>query len=143
MAAEAEAEAAAIAADEAEKELTRKALKQKAGGEVAFQNMLIESRQIADELGIYATLEKKGLASDPDIIGMLHDIKNKTAEGILKPGTPPIVTKDPLEEMEEIKQSDAFKQKFHPKHKETMERFMQLNQEIANKGLAPKRPQGG
>lgn len=143
MAAEAQAEADAIAADEVEKETVRKALKVKYGGEVAYQNKVVEARQVADSLGIYQTLEKKGLASDPEIIGMLTDIAEKTAEGVLTKDTPPVTVKNPLEEMEEIKQSDAFKQKFHPKHKETMERFMQLNQEIANKGLAPKRPQGG
>lgn len=143
MAAEAQAEADAIANEDAEKETIRKALKQKWGGEVAYQNKLIEARQIADKLGIYATLERKGLISDPDIIGMLVDIASKTTESILLPDTPPPPEKKPLEEMEEIKASDAFKQKFHPKHKETIKRFMELNQIIANEGLAPKRPQGG
>lgn len=143
MVAEAAQENADIEAEEVEKETTRKALKQKAGGEVAYQNMLVEARQVADSLGIYQTLEKKGLASDPDIISMLVGIAEKTAEGVITSDTPPIPVKSPLEELEEIKVSDAFKQKFHPKHKDIMVRYMQLNQEIANKGIAPQRIQGG
>lgn len=143
MAVEAEEKATAIETEETEKETVRKALKQKWGGEVAYQNKLIEARQVADSLGIYQTLEKKGLTSDPEIIGMLVGIAEKTAEGVLTKDAPLITVKDPLQEMEEIKASDAFKQRFHPKHKETMVRFMQLNQIIANKGLAPKRIQGG
>ena len=136
-------EAADAETEEASKEAVRKALKQKVGGEVAYQNMIIDARRVADELGIYQTLEKKGLASDPEIIIMLETIKNKTAEGVIAPSTPLQPTKSLQEELEEIKKSEAFNQKFHSKHKETMVRFMQLNQEIANKGLAPKRIQGG
>jgi len=83
------------------------------------------------------------LASDPDIISMLDTIRERTAEGVITKGTPPVPVKSPLEELEEIKKSEAFLKKFHPKHKETMTRFMQLNQEIANKGLGPKRVRGG
>lgn len=143
MVAEAAQQTAEIEAEEAEKEIVRKALKQKAGGEVAYQNMLIDARQVADDLGIYQTLEKKGLASDPDIISMLVGIKEKTTEGVITPDTPPEPVKSPLEEMEEIKKSEAFKQKFHKDHKSVMIRFMQLNQIIANKGIGPKRIQGG
>jgi len=143
MAIEAEQKAADAEEKEVEIETIRKALVQKYGGEVAYQNKMVEARQVADSLGIYQTLEKKGLTSDSEIIGMLTDIAEKTAEGVLTKDTEPVTVKDPLEEMEEIKASDAFKQKFHPKHKDIMVRFMQLNQEIASKGLAPKRRQGG
>ena len=136
-------ETADAEAEEIEKESIRKALKQKWGGEVAYQNKIVDARRIADELGIFQVLEKKGLTSDPEIIVMLDTIANKTAEGVISPPTPPPPTKSLQEELEEIKKSEAFNQKFHPKHKETMVRFMQLNQEIANKGLAPKRFQGG
>ena len=136
-------EATDAEAEEAEKESVRKALKQKWGGEVAYQNKIIDARRIADELGIFQILEKKGLASDPEIIVMLDMIANRTAEGVITPPTLSPPTKSLQEELEEIKKSKAFLERFDPKHKETMVRFMQLNQEIANKGLAPKRPQGG
>ena len=141
QAAEVQAEEEAVATDEAEKEVTRKALIVKYGGEVAYQSKVVEARQIADDLGIYQILEKKGLTSDPEIIGMLTDIAEKVAEGVLSKDTPPEPKKNLLEELAEIKQSEAFKVKFHPKHKEIMVRFMALNQEIANQGLAPKRIQ--
>ena len=38
----------------------------------------------------------------------------------------------PEDEMEEIKASKEFIERFHPKHKETMARFMELNKIIAN-----------
>lgn len=132
MAAEAEHEEAEVATSEAEKETIRKALKQKWGGEVAYQNKLVDARRIADELGIYQTLEKKGLASDPEIIGMLDTIRERTAEGIITKDTPPVLTKSPINEMEELKKTEAFTKKFDPKHKETMTRFMELNRIIAN-----------
>lgn len=144
MAAEAEAEATAVQAAETEKETIRKALVTKAGGEVAYQTMMVEARQVADELGIYTTLEKKGLASDPEIIGMLQEIKNRTKEGtILKDSTPESSIKEPMAELEEIKKSDAFKKRLHPQHKAVMKRFMELNMIIANSENAPKRVQDG
>lgn len=144
MAANAEAEETELATAEADKETVRKALVQKYGGEVAYTEKVTDARRIADELGIYATLEKYGLASNPEIIGMLTDIAAKTVEGVLTPDTPPTASaRNPVEELEEIKASDAFKERFHPQHKEIMKRYMELNQIIANSGLAPKRIQGG
>lgn len=118
-------------------------LTKKYGGEVGFKNKMIEARSMADELGIYKTLEAKGIASDPEIIQMLVNMKERTAEGVITPPTPPQPNKNPVEELEEIKKSEAFTKRFHPQHKAVMQRFMELNQIIANSGLAPKRIQGG
>lgn len=142
MAAEADAEATALETSEADKETIRKALVTKAGGEVAYQNMMVEAREIADELGIYTTLEKKGLASDPEIIGMLQEIKNRTKEGtILKVDQPATTTKDPKAELKEIMESDTFKNKFAPGRKELMKRYMELCTIVGNSENAPKRIQ--
>lgn len=142
MATEADAEAAALETSEADKETIRKALVTKAGGEVAYQNMMIESREIADELGIYTTLEKKGLASDPEIIGMLQEIKNRTKEGtILKVEELPSNAKDPKVELKEIMESETFKNKFAPGRKEVMKRYMELCTIVGNSENAPKRIQ--
>lgn len=142
MAAEAEVEAEALETSEAEKETIRKALVTKAGGEVAYQNMMVEARQVADELGIYTTLEKKGLASDPEIIGMLQEIKNRTKEGtILKVAEPVTTAKDPKAELKEITESEIFKNKFAPGRKELMKRYMELCTIIGNSENAPKRVQ--
>lgn len=144
MTAEAEAETERVATSEAEIEVIRKALVTKAGGEVAYQNMMVEARQVADELGIYATLEKKGLASDPEIIGMLQEIKNRTKEGtILKVDQPVTTAKDPKAELKEITESKVFKNKFAPGRKELMERYMELCTIVGNSENAPKRIQDG
>lgn len=144
MAAETEAEAAALETSEAEKETIRKALVTKVGGEVAYQNMMVEARQVADELGIYTTLEKKGLASDPEIIGMLQEIKNRTKEGtILKVEELPSNAKDPKAELKEITESEIFKNKFAPGRKELMKRYMELCTIVGNSENAPKRIQDG
>ena len=127
----------------ADMEVVRQALVTKAGGEVAYQSMMVDARQTADNLGIYPTLERLGLASNPEVIGMLTTIAEKVTEGVLAPGTTEVPTKDPLVEMEEIKKSEAFLGRFHPQHKETMDRFMQLNMQIANSGKGPQRPTGG
>ncbi|KKN47743.1 hypothetical protein LCGC14_0659770 [marine sediment metagenome] len=141
---EAEAEAETLKTSEAEIETIRKALVTKSGGEVQFQTMMVESRQIADELGIYATLEKKGLASDPEIIGMLQIIKDRTKEGTILKGDPLInTTKDPKAELKEIMESETFKNRFAPGRKELMKRYMELNNIIANSENAPKRVQDG
>ncbi len=145
MATEADVEAERVTTDETEKETIRKALVTKAGGEVAYQNMMVEARQVADELGIYTTLEKKGLASDPEIIGMLQEIKNRTKEGsILKVDEPLTAAKDPKAELKEIMDNPIWKDaknKFHPDRKVLQKRYMELNMQIANSGFAPQRIQ--
>ena len=144
MTAEAEIEKTAMETSEADKETIRKALVTKAGGEVAYQNMMVEARQVADELGIYTTLEKKGLASDPEIIGMLQEIKNRTKEGtIIKVDEPATTAKDPKAELKEITESDTFKNKFAPGRREVMKRYMELCTIVGNSENAPKRVQDG
>lgn len=144
MATESETAETEEAEKAAEVEIVRKALVQKYGGEVAYKDKVTDARRIADELGIYQVLERLGLASNPEVIGMLTDISEKVTEGVIGKGDPPVTaTKDPSVEMEEIKVSDAFKQRFHPQHKAIMKRYMELNMLIANSGLAPKRIQDG
>ena len=144
MAAEVQAEEDAVKTSEAEIETTRKALVTKAGGEVAYQNMAVECRQIADELGIYQTLEKLGLASNPEVFGMLQIIKDRTKEGTILKGDAPLnTTKDPKAELKEIVESDTFKNKFAPGRSELMKRYMELCAITSNSGTAPIRQQGG
>ncbi len=111
------------------------ALKQK-WGETNYAVKVKGARIIADSLGIYQTLEAKGLASDPVIIEMLDTIAARTAEDVITPQTPITAAKSLQEELDEIKKSESFLQKFHLDHKKTMARFMELNQEIANAGQA-------
>lgn len=120
-----------------QKEENVTALKSKWGAN--YGTKVAGARIIADSLGIYNTLEVKGLASDPTIIEMLDTIATRTAEDVITPSTSSVPTKTPQEELEEIKKSESFTKKFHPKHKETMARFMQLNQMIANSGQQQQR----
>ena len=119
------------------KEENIKALKQK-WGEANYEVKVKEARIIADKLGIYKTLEAKGLASDPEIISMLDTIASRTAEDVITPPSPPTPTKTPEEEREELNKSDAWKDKFHPKHKEVQARIMELNKIIATNRQADK-----
>lgn len=121
-------------AENAEREKTKAALKQKWGGEEAYKNKTIEARQIADSLKIYQTLERKGLNSDPDIIEMLLDIASRTAEGVITPSTPPTPVKTPTEERDEIMKNPEWKDKFSRNHKKLHARYMELSQIIANSG---------
>lgn len=132
-----EAELKAAADEEASKvaaakEETVQAMMKKAGGEVAYKDMLVQARRTADDLGIYKTLEAKGLASDPDIITMLNNIVSRTAEGVIKPSPPPPPAKTAEAELAEIQKSEAFIKPFDPKHKETMTRYQELCNIIAH-----------
>ncbi len=112
------------------------ALKQKFG-EANYNAKVTGARIIADSLGIYKTLEAKGLASDPEIIMMLDTIANRTAEDVIAPSAPTAATtKTPQERIDEIKKSEAFLKRFHPEHKEIMKEYMDLNQQVANSGQA-------
>ena len=106
--------------------------------EANYQTKITGARIIADSLGIYQTLEDKGLASDPDIISMLDTIVSRTSEDVITPQSPRTAEKTPIERLNEIKQSKAFLQRFDPGHKKIMAEYMQLNQEIANSGQSQR-----
>ena len=99
-----------------------------------------EARTVADKLGIYQTLEDKGLASDPAIITMLDKLSHADAEGAIVPDVQQVAAKSLDEQLKEIRSCEAFTDKFHPDHKSVMSRFMAVNQAIANAGQsrAPK-----
>lgn len=102
-------------------------------GEANVVTKITDARSIAEKLGIFKTLEEKGLASDTAVIDMLINIAAKTAEDTIIPPGPPAVAKTPEQELEELIKSDELMKKFHPKHKEAHRRFIELNQMIANK----------
>jgi len=107
-------------------------LKQKYG--IQYDAKMTSARATADSLGIYETLNSKGLASDPDIINMLATIASKSGEDILTPASPAPASKSPQEELAEIQKNPAFLDKFSPNRKELMKRYMELNTVIANSG---------
>jgi hypothetical protein len=101
---------------------------------IEYDTKIRGARQTADALGIYQTLENKGLASDPEIIDMLAQLAANAAEDTLAPQTPTPAQKTPQEELEEIKAHPAFMDKFHVDHKAVLAKFMAINQTIANSG---------
>ncbi len=111
------------------------ALKQR-WGEANYEAKVKGARIIADSLGIYQTLEAKGLASDPEIIQMLDTIASRTTEDVITPQAPAVAQKSPQARLEEIQKSEAFTSKFHKDHKAIMVEYMGLNQEVANAGQA-------
>ncbi len=121
--------------EETHKEEIRNAFKQKWGGEVAFQNKIKDAKVLADQLGIYQTLEAKGLASDPEIINMLDIISIRTAEDVIASQSPTSPVKTPIQEREDIMKSEAYKTRFHKDHKAAMTRYMELCHVIANAGV--------
>ncbi len=144
MEATAQEEADTVATTEADKEIVRKALVQRCGGEVAYQNQIKEARVLADRIGIFQAAEKLGITKEPEFIGMLMDFAEKVdVEAVLAPSTPAVPIKDPQEELDEIMKSEAFLNRFAPGRKAIMQRYMELNKIIANSGNAPQRPTGG
>lgn len=132
------AEAAQIANREAQQEANTQALQQKYGDDYIAQ--ITGARVIADKLGIYKTLEAKDLISDPEIIDMLVTINSRTDEDAITPSTPAVPQKSALQERDEIMANPAFKDKFAPNRKELMQRYMALNQIIANSGQGIQQP---
>ncbi len=142
--AEAEADDERVATEEAEKEVNRKALVQRCGGEVAYQNQIIKAREMADALGIFQAAEKLKISKEPEFIAMLMDMDEKMTEGIIsKSDEPPFNTKDPKAELKEITESEVFKNKFAPGRRELMKRYMELCTIVGNSDNAPKRVQDG
>jgi hypothetical protein len=90
----------------------------------------------AEKLGVKDFLEEFGISKEPEIINMLLTIANSDSEDSLTPNGDKIETKSLINQIDEIKESDAFKQRFHPKHRETMAKYMDLNQQVANAGLS-------
>ncbi len=96
---------------------------------------------MADKLGVKTFFEEMGIDKEPEVVNMLLTLANGDAESTLAPSTETEpIQKSPLDELNELKKSKAFLEKFDPDHKKTMERFMQLNQQIVNagQGRAPR-----
>jgi len=106
-------------------------LTEKYGDEKAVQEQVSKARAIADKLGIYETIQAKGLGSDAEVIGMLATIASKVSEDTITKQTPKVTEKTPQEEIKDIQGSKAFTDKFDKDHKKVMARFMELNQAIA------------
>ena len=84
------------------------------------------SKQTAEQLEILEDLEGLGLADHPGTIKMLHKISKKLSEDTLNPGNRTQV-KSPQEEIKEIMESAAFKDRMHPEHANVYKRYVSLH----------------
>lgn len=134
-----EFETQSAAAKEEAKAANIAALTEAFGAE-GYLTRVTDARTMADKLGIYQTLEDKGIASDVDIIKMLDKLSAADAEGALHPTPPPPSQKTPQDRMVEIKEDPAFTDKFHIDHKAIMVEFNAINKQIvdAGQGRAPR-----
>jgi len=112
-----------------------KALKEKFG-EVEYKAKVAIARTTAEKLGIYKTLEAKGLASDVDMIVMLDNIENKTGEDMISSQAQADAGQKTIEEeLAAIQKSEAWLNKFDRKHKEAHARFLELCQLVGEKNV--------
>ncbi len=90
---------------------------------------------VAEKLQVKEYFEQLGIDKEPEIVNMLLTIANSDSEDKLQPGGEPLVAAKTLhDQLKEIMESEAYKERFHPDHKATMKRYMDLNMEIANAG---------
>lgn len=96
---------------------------------------------MAEKLGVAEYFKGLGIDREPEVVNMLLTLSNSDKEDSLtSQKAPSRPSKTPYEELTDIKKSDSFMDKFHPEHKQTMTRYMDLNQQIANagQGRAPR-----
>ncbi len=90
---------------------------------------------MAQKLGVKEYFEKLGIDKEPEVVNMLLTIANSDTEEPLNPdGDAPPQPTTLHDKLKEIMASDAYKERFHKDHKETMQRFMDMNMQIANAG---------
>lgn len=96
---------------------------------------------MAEKLKVKDLFESLGIDTDPAIVNMLLTVANSDSESHLnEEGNDPPEPKDLREQLKDMMDSDAFKDKFHQDHKDVMTKYMALNQKIANagQGRAPR-----
>ncbi len=103
-------------------------------GETQYEPTVRRIDVTAEKFGVLEFFKTMGIDKEPEIVNMLLTISNSDAEDTITTQTELVAKKTPQEEVEEIKKSESFLKKFDPKHKETMARFVELNQIIANSG---------
>ena len=109
-------------------------------GEAKYDEIYRNVEATAEKLQVLEYFRELGIDKDPEIVNMLITISNSDREDALNPSPPAPPQVSPLEELVELKRSDAFLQKFHPDHRACMTRFMELNQSVvqAGQGKAPR-----
>jgi len=90
-----------------------------------YKQGILEARKLADKLNIFQTLEKKGLSDDPEIISMLVDMSKNISESAL-PKNEPVKQVSSKDKINEIANSEAFKNHMHPDHQKVMAEWHEL-----------------
>lgn len=114
------------------REVNISAMKTKWGQEYETTDKRVDD--MAQKLGVLEFFRDHGIDKDPEVVNMLLTISNSDTEDVLTSTPPPAPQKTPMERLSEIKESEAFKQKFHVDHRKIMAEYMAVNQEIANSG---------
>lgn len=105
-------------------EENEKALKELYGTD--FDSKITGAREVAEKLGMFETLEAKGLSSDIEIIKMLDGLNAKLSDETLLPNNPNS-SKTKGDRIKEITNSDAFRSNMHQDHKEVMAEYRKLH----------------
>ena len=104
---------------QAEIAAVEKALKEKHGDK--YDTYMEEAFNVSEKLGITATLDKKGLNRDPEVIEMLHKFNSKLSEASLETGGGGIGGGQTVDEkIRKLTESPAYTDKMHVDHHKTV-----------------------
>lgn len=109
-------------------------------GEANYETTFKGLEATAQKLQVLDYFRQLGIDKEPEIVNMLITLTNSDAEDSLTPPSAMEVAKTAIQERAEIMKSEPYLKRFHPEHKATMIRYMELNQDIANagQGSAPR-----
>ena len=100
-----------------------------------YEPTVVKIDAMAQKLGVKEYFENLGIDKEPEVVNMLLTIANSDTEDTLETTNDTKPAETTLQgKLKEIMESDAYKERFHKDHKEAMQRFMDLNMQIANAG---------
>lgn len=120
------AEAQRLANEQFEKSRKESAEALKSEWKENYDGNFKKAKETAGKLGILEDLEALGLADEPKAIKMLAKINSQLSEDVLKPKNTASTAVPKEQELEELKQSPAFKNRMHPDHAKAHKRFLEL-----------------
>ncbi len=108
-------------------------------GEAQYEPTITRIDDAMQKLGVLEYFREIGIDKDPEIINMMLTIANSEAEDIIE-RTEAVPQKSAQQELDEIKASKPWMEKFHADHKKTVERALELSRIIsqAGQGKAPR-----
>jgi len=114
---------------EEQRESAAKELKAKWKSE--YEENFKRAKQTAEKFGILPVLEEVGLADHPKVIDMLFTMSSRLAEDKIQTGagTAPAKEQTLYEQLSELFNSEAYKNKLHPEHQKAVEKYLTLIRE--------------